>query len=116
MNMKTVLGIISVSLVSGGVICLVKRYVIDNKTDAESSDKEPAGGKDHEIVRSQEASEAESGLDEDKSDAAEKIFVRHEEAGKVMREAVNTVFDDSQPESTKNDEAFEKMSEDLDNI
>ena len=116
MNMKTVLGIIGAALVIGGVIYLVKKFVVDNKVDAGNDEKASTTEKAHEIVRSQGASEAESNLNAEKADAAERISERHEEAKQVMKDAVNTIYDDFQPESTKNDEAFKKMSEELDNL
>ena len=116
MNYKIVLGIIGAAIVIGGVVYFVNKAMNSNQGKYESNENASQDSKKNEIAKSQNDSEAEPDLDVVKSEAAERISERHEEAKKVMREAVNTIFDDTLSETTKNEEAKKKISEDLDNL
>lgn len=116
MNYKIVLGIIGASIVIGGVVYFVNKAMNSDQDKNQSNDKASQDSKKNEIVKSQNERETEPDLDNVKSEAAETISERHEEAKKVMSEAVNVIFDDTLPETTKNEEAKKKISEDLDNL
>lgn len=116
MNYKIVLGIIGAAIVIGGVVYFVNKAMNSDHDKNQSNDKASQDSKKNEIVKSQNVRETEPDLDNVKSEAAETISERHEEAKKVMSEAVNVIFDDTLPETTKNEEAKKKISEDLDNL
>lgn len=116
MNYKIVLGIIGAAIVIGGVVYFVNKTTNYNQDKSENNEKASPDLNKNEIVKSQNASEEEPDLGTVKSEAAEKISERHEEAKKVMNEAVNTIFDDTLPETTKNEDAKKKIAEDLDNL
>lgn len=114
MNMKVVLGIIGVAIVIGGMVCFVNKSVNADKDN--NADKTSKPVKNNEIIRAQSVNEATTELDMDKQDAAQKMAERHKEAKKEMQELVNTIFNDSKPEKTKNDETKKKILDDLDNL
>lgn len=116
MNYKIVLGIIGAAIAIGGVVYFVNKAMNSDQGKNQSNDEDSQNSKKNEIVKSQNVRETEPDLDNVKSEAAETISERHEEAKKVMSEAVNVIFDDTLPETTKNEEAKKKISEDLDNL
>lgn len=119
MNYKIVLGIIGAAIVIGGVVYFVNKAMNSDQDKNQSNDEDSQdsqNSKKNEMVKSQNVRETDPDLDNVKSEAVETISERHEEAKKVMSEAVNVIFDDTLPETTKNEEAKKKISEDLDNL
>ena len=107
MSMKYVLGIIGTAVVVGGLLCLMKKYN-DNKRINDSSNM-----KSNEI---KSIKDDEEKMIVDKASSSERISDRHKEANNIMRKSVDSIFEDSNPEVTKNDEIKKKISDDLDNL
>jgi len=117
MNYKIVLGIVGVFIVIGGIIYFASR---DNseKTSEPKSNRKNDEKKSTDIVERENTSEDKeaTNLNDVKSNAAEKMSERHEEAKKIMKESVDSIFGEAEVGETKNKEAKNKMFENLDNI
>ena len=116
MKYKVALGVIGTVIVIGGVVYFVNKSRKNRHDKVESDAKDVQKTDSDEIVKLQNVSRTESEFNTAKSEVAEKISERHEEAKKVMREAVNTIYDDTLPDTTKNEDKKNKILEDLDNL
>lgn len=76
------------------------------------------GKSEHVLVKSSPSVEEVQPKDFDavKSDAVEKIKDRHEEAQKIIRDSVDNIFQNNEQRETKNEQAKNKMLDDLNNL
>lgn len=114
MNYKVVLGILGAAIVVGGIIYFVTRD--ESIKSSEESEHDEKKSIDAVIHTSVTEDEDQSDLNNVKTDAAETMRERHEEAEREMRKSVDNIFNGAGSEETKNEEVKKKMFEDLNNI
>lgn len=116
MNKKIILSLIGAIVIVGGVVYLLTRQ----KRDKDDSNKESNIKKaSTEIaIKNTEKKEKTSEVDVDtiKTEVAESIKERHEIAEEVIKEAVNTIFENNEERDTKNLKTKEKLFKDIDRI
>lgn len=116
MSKKIVLGLIGAIVIVGGIVYLLTR---EKSNKGDSNNESNLRKTSNEVaIKNTEKKEESSEVDVDtiKTEAAESIKERHEKAEEVIREAVDTIFEDDKERDTKNQKAKEKLFEDIDSI
>lgn len=116
MELKVVLGILVAAGAAAGLLYFVMKT---RQTEEEAPHKE-----DEKLDHTLDIAEYRNGGDETakdlghiKTESAEKIKERHEEAESVIRESVDNIFgEDTSGRETKNESVKKKIFDDIDNI
>lgn len=114
MKMKTLFGVLGMIVMIVGGVGLVKYLLVKVKKENDSEDNINTEKKTTSVIIRED--NETSDLNSIKSDISESIIERHEEAKKIMEEAVNTIMSDELPETTKNEEIKRQLLDDIENL
>lgn len=118
MKTKTIFGALGIIVILAGTVYVIVKYFerkkAENKKDA--MDHQNDDDKQEVLVVTSEKQGEPSNLNEIKSEVAESIEQRHEEAKSLMEEAVKNIMSDDTPEQTKNDEEKKQLFADIDKL
>lgn len=118
MKMKTVVGALGIIVILAGTIYIVVKH-FDRKTEENkniSKNRKGVADKQEMSIVTAEKEDEPSNLNDIKSEMAENIEQRHEEAKSLMEEAVKNIMSDDTPEQTKNDEEKKQLFTDIDKL
>lgn len=118
MKFKVILGVICVVAIAGGVCYIItksKRNITREKDTSSTKSSDVLAGNENDFVSTEMAEDRS--FNDIKANTVEIIQDRHEEAGKIMKESVERIFESSDVNrETKNDEAKKKMLDELSNM
>lgn len=118
MKMKKVIGALGIIVILVGTVYVgVKHFEKKKEENKNDSMHRQSVDDRHEVsIVTTEKEDEPSNLNDIKSEMAENIEQRHEEAKSFMEEAVKNIMSDDTPEQTKNDEKKKQLFTDIDKL